>query len=71
METVITLLTIVVILLSVVIVVLLAAVIAVLVKVNRIAKRVENITINLASATEWLSPVKMLAEVTAAIKKLF
>ncbi len=69
METLIILLSIAVILLSVVIVALLAAVVLVIVKVNRIAKSVDDITTNRSSATAWLSPPKLFAEAVSAIKK--
>ena len=68
--TIVTLLTIAVILLSLVIIALLAAVTIVIVKVNHIAKSVDQITGNLASATDWLSPVKVFSEVTKAIQHI-
>ena len=54
---VVTLLTITVILLSVVIIALLTAVTLVLIKIKRIAKTVDEITQNVAAATEWFSPM--------------
>jgi hypothetical protein len=64
---VITLLTITVVLLSLVIVALLAIATVVLVKINRVLRSIEAITQNIASASDWLSPVKMFHH----ISKLF
>lgn len=69
MNLVITLLTISVILLSVVIIALLAAVTLVIIKVNHIAKSVDQITSNIASATAWANPVKLFTEVFTAFRK--
>lgn len=60
-QTLVTLLTIAVILLSVVIVALLVAVTVVLIKVHHLVKTVDAITTNVASATEWLSPTKVIS----------
>lgn len=59
MQTAIILLSIIVGILSFVILVLLGLLIALLVKVNRITKRIDSITINIAKATEWFSPTKV------------
>jgi hypothetical protein len=67
--TIITLLTIAVILLSIVIIALLAAVVMVVVKVNRIAKSLDDITSNVASATAWLSPMKLFSEAAKIFRK--
>ena len=69
METLVTLLTIAVILLSVVIVALLAAVTMVLVKVSRLVKDIQATTANLASASEWLSPVKVISTIASIFRK--
>lgn len=69
METLVVLLSIAVILLSVVIVALLAAVTMVVVKMNKIAKSVDDITSNFASASAWLSPAKIFAEAISAFKQ--
>lgn len=68
-DVVITLLTITVILLSVVIVAMLSAIIVILVKVNRIARSIDAITHNLASASDWLSPVKLIGQVMELFRK--
>jgi len=60
-DTIIVLLTVTVVLLSVVIVTMLTAVTIVLIKLNRLAKNVNVTAQHLASATEWLSPVKVLS----------
>jgi ABC-type cobalt transport system substrate-binding protein len=61
--TAITLLTINLIVLSVVIVLLLVVVIILVVKLNKIAGNVQQTTSNIASITEWFSPVKLFSEV--------
>lgn len=68
-STIIILLTITVIILSVVIVALLAAVTFLLVRLNKIAKNIEAVSNNLAEATEWFSPVKIISTVVNAIKR--
>lgn len=58
-NTIIVLLTATVILLSIVIIVMLVTVTIVLLKLNKLAKNVNATAHHLASATEWLSPVKV------------
>jgi hypothetical protein len=58
-NTIVVLLTVTVILLSVVIIAMLAALTIVLIKLNHLAKRVNATADHLATATEWLSPVKV------------
>ncbi len=69
MNVLVTLLTITVILLSIVIIALLAAETVVLLKVNREVKSLDAITHNLASATDWLSPLKVVGEITKLFRK--
>lgn len=66
---VVTLLTVTVILLSVVIVALLAVMTVVLIKVQRIMKSIDAITQNVASATEWLSPVTLMGHIAKLFRK--
>jgi len=66
---VITLLTIAVVLLSVVIVGLLAAVIVILVKVQRIINCIDEITQNVAAASDWLVPAKVIGQVVKMFRK--
>ena len=66
-QTIIVLLTIIAALLSIVILVLLGTIISLLIRINAIMKKVDKITMNVASATDWLSPTKVFSE----IKKLF
>lgn len=68
-STIIVLLTITVIILSVVIVVLLGAVTFLLLRLNRIAKNIEAVSNNIADATEWFSPVKIISTIVGAIKR--
>ncbi len=68
-STIIVLLTITVIILSVVIVALLAAVTFLLVRLNKIAKNIEAVSTNIAEATAWFSPVKLISTVVGAIKR--
>ena len=69
MQTIVTLLTITVVVLSLVVVTLLAIAIAVLVKVRKIAQSVERVTANVATATEWLAPTKVLNEIVKLFRK--
>jgi hypothetical protein len=57
-----TLLTIAVVLLSAVIITMLVIAIALLVKVRRIAKSADAVMQNIASATEWIAPAKILSK---------
>jgi hypothetical protein len=66
---VVTLLTATVVILSVVIVAMLTVMIIVLVKVQRIAKSINEITQHVASATEWLSPVTLISHVAKLFRK--
>lgn len=68
-QTVIVLLSIIVGILSFVVVVLLTLVIILLVKANRVVKRVDAITTNVARATEWLSPTKVFSEISNLFRK--
>ncbi|HJP81350.1 MAG TPA: hypothetical protein VJ841_03090 [Candidatus Saccharimonadales bacterium] len=68
-STVVTLLTVTVILLSVVIIALLTAVTLVLVKIKRIAKTVDEITQNVAAATEWFSPMGFFSNLVHKSRK--
>ena len=66
---VITLLTITVVLLSIVIIALLTAAVIVLVKVQRVVKNLDQIMQNVADASDWLSPMKMLTYVSRLFRK--
>ncbi len=68
-STIIVLLTITVIILAVVIAALLAAVTFLLVRMNKIAKNIEAVSNNIAEATEWFSPVKLISTIVSAIKR--
>jgi hypothetical protein len=65
----ITLLSIAVILLAVVIITWLTAVTLVLFRLRQLLKDIEAITTNVASASEWLSPVKVLSQITKLFRK--
>lgn len=66
-QTAITLLTVNVIVLSVVILLLLIVTIVLIVKLNKVAKNVQQTTSNVASITEWFSPVKVFSELARVI----
>lgn len=68
--TIIMLLTINLIVLSVVIITLIIIAIMLAVKLNRIAHNVKETTANVASITNWFSPVKVFQELAQAIKAL-
>lgn len=68
-STIIVLLTITVIILSVVIAALLAAVTFLLVRLNKIAKNIEAVSNNIAEATSWFSPAKIISTVVGAIRR--
>lgn len=68
-DVLVTLLSVAVILQSVVIVALLVIMTLVLVKVHRIAKNMDAIMGNLAHATEWLTPTKVIAQVAKLFRK--
>ena len=61
-NTAIVLLTINVIVLSVVIALLLISTIVLIVKLNKVAKNIQETTAHVASVTEWFSPVKVFSE---------
>jgi len=66
---VITLLTITVILLSVVIVTMLTIAIVILVKVQRVIRSIDAITQNIASASEWLVPARVIGHLTKLFRR--
>lgn len=68
-EVIITLLTIAVLLLSVVVSVLLIMIIVVLAKVRKLTVNIDRIAENVAEATEWLSPVKIISELIGLFSK--
>lgn len=68
-QTIIVLLTIIAALLSIVILVLLGTVISLLIRINAIMKKIDKITMNVASATDWLSPAKVFSEITKLFRK--
>jgi hypothetical protein len=67
-STIIVLLTVTVIILSVVIVVLLGAVTFLLLRLNKIAKNIESVSNNIAEASAWLSPAKVISTIVSAIR---
>lgn len=69
-STAITLLTINIIVLSLVIIVVIVAAIVLLIKLNKVAKNVQETTAHLASITEWFSPVKVFGSLMSAIRTL-
>ncbi len=68
-QTIIVLLTAIVSVLSILVIVSLGLLIMVLVKARRIARRVDQTTATIAKATEWLSPAKLISEVTSYFNK--
>lgn len=68
--TVITLLTVNLIVLSVVIIALIVVAIILVVKMNKIAGNVQQTTANVASITNWFSPVKVFTELANAIRSI-
>lgn len=68
-QTTITLLTIAVLLLSTVVVVILGIVIAILLKVRKITQNVDALMQNLAEASEWLTPAKVLGQIVNLFRK--
>lgn len=64
-----TLLTIAVILLSVIIVALLTVITIVLLKVRKIAANVNKVTDNLAQASAWLTPAKIVHTISSKFRK--
>lgn len=69
LSTVIVLLTVTVIILSVVVVALLAVIAVFIMRVNRIAKHVEEISTNVSNATDWLSPTKLIATAVEVFRR--
>ncbi len=68
-STIIVLLTITVIILSLVIVALLTVVTLLLLRLNKIAKNLESVSSNVAQATEWLTPTKVIGTVMSVFKR--
>ncbi len=68
-STAIALLTVNVIVLSIVIVLLLIVTIVLIVKLNKVASNVQQTTANVASITEWFSPVKVFSEIARVVAK--
>lgn len=68
-STAITLLTINLVVLSLVIILVIVAAIILVVKLNKIARNVQQTTNNVANITEWFSPVKVFGELVKAFKK--
>ena len=68
-STIIVLLTVTVIILSIVIVALLAGVTILMIRLNKIAKNIESVSTNIAEATQWANPVKLITTVVNAIKR--
>lgn len=66
-STAITLLTINLIVLSAVIILMIIGIIVLVIKLNKIAHNVQETTSHIASATEWLSPVKVFSEIAKVI----
>lgn len=68
-QTVITLLTITVSLLSGIVLVMLAVIIAILLKLRKIAQSLEGVLQNIAEASEWLTPAKVIGQVINLFRK--
>jgi hypothetical protein len=68
-ETVITLLTIAVSLLSGVVLVMLAIIVAILLKLRKLAQSLESTLQNVAQASEWLVPAKVIGQVINLFRK--
>lgn len=68
-QTVITLLTITVSLLSGIVLVMLAVIIAILLKLRKIAQSLEGVLQNIAAASEWLTPAKVIGQVINLFRK--
>lgn len=69
-STAIALLTVNVIVLSVVILALIIIIIVLLVKLNKIASNVQQTSANIASATEWFSPMKIFSEIAKVVSSI-
>ncbi len=70
MATVIALLSANLIVLSVVIIALIVVTIVLVIKMNKIVRNIQDTTAHVASATEWLSPVKVFSELATAIRAI-
>jgi hypothetical protein len=68
-QTVITLLTITVSLLSGIVLVMLAVIIAILLKLRKMAQNLESVLNNIAEASEWLTPTKIIGQVINLFRK--
>ena len=68
-QTTITLLTIAVLLLSTVVVVILGILIAVLLKIRKITQNIDAVMQNVAEASEWLTPTKVLSQIVNLFRK--
>ena len=68
-QTTITLLTIAVLLLSTVVVVILGIVIAILLKVRKMTQKFDAVMQNVAQASEWLTPAKVLGQIANLFRK--
>lgn len=69
MQIVIILLSIIVTMLSVMVLVLIGVAIALLIRFRKIVQRVDAITTNVVSVTEWLSPTKVFSEIAQLFRK--
>ena len=70
MATVIALLSANLIVLSVVIIALIVVTIILVIKMNKIVRNIQDTTAHVASATEWLSPVKVFTEIFNAFRSV-
>ncbi len=68
-QTAIVLLTTLVTVLSIVMILMIVLIIVLLVKLRKIANNVQTISANMASATEWLSPAKVMGHVVKLFKQ--
>jgi hypothetical protein len=68
-QTTITLLTIAVLLLSTVVVVILGITIAILLKIRKITENIDAVMQNVAQASEWLTPAKVLGQIANLFRK--
>lgn len=66
---IIVLLTIAVLLLSVMMITVLVVLTLLVVKLRRIATQISHITDNVASATDWFAPAKLISELVSAFRK--
>ncbi len=69
-STAIVLLTVNLIILSLVIIAMIVVIIILVVKLNKIARSVQQTTAHVASVTEWFSPIKVFGGIAAAIQSL-